>query len=208
MRRLVTTGVTLVTAVTLLTACGDDGDGAPSWTVFVYGHADHNLSASLVKDMAEMSKATLSPDFQLVVMADWNASQMDADGKNYPSGSEWYRIRGGGQPPELLETVAEQNLDDPAVLEASVTKAFRDFPADRYGLILWDHGGAWEGGYGSDTQNGTNEMPTAMPAPQLAGAVDRALKTVGLDGPRPLEFFAFDTCLMGGAEVVSELENV
>ena len=205
MRRLVTTSVVL--AASALVACGDDKSD-PTWTVFIYGHADHNLSASLVNDMAEMSKARLSDNFQLVVMADWDSSQMSAEGDNYPSGTEWYRVAGNGKPPELLESEGEQNLDDPAVLQASIEKAFTKFPADRYGLILWDHGGAWEGGYGSDSQNGTAEAPTAMPVPQLARAVKNGLDKVGLDGKRPLEFFAFDTCLMGGVEVVSELENL
>ena len=205
MRRLVTTSVVL--AASALVACGDDKSD-PTWTVFIYGHADHNLSASLVNDMAEMSKARLSDNFQLVVMADWDSSQMSAEGDNYPSGTEWYRVAGNGKPPELLESEGEQNLDDPAVLQASIEKAFTKFPADRYGLILWDHGGAWEGGYGSDSQNGTNEMPIAMPVPPLARAVKGALDKVGLDGKRPLQFFAFDTCLMGGVEVVSELEDL
>ena len=133
MRRLVTTSVVL--AASALVACGDDKSD-PTWTVFIYGHADHNLSASLVNDMAEMSKARLSDNFQLVVMADWDSSQMSAEGDNYPSGTEWYRVAGNGKPPELLESEGEQNLDDPAVLQASIEKAFTKFPADRYGLIL------------------------------------------------------------------------
>ncbi len=47
-----------------------DGDGA-AWTIFVYGHGDHDLSVSLQTDIGEMTEATLSENVQVVVYADW-----------------------------------------------------------------------------------------------------------------------------------------
>ncbi len=197
-------------------ACTSDSNDnkKASWTVFVYGHGDHNLSNSLLADMIEMAGAKMSDDLKLIVMADWDSSQKVKVGgteltDNYPSGSEWYRVRGGGADGlELLETTSdEQNLDDPAVVAASITKAFTTFPAERYGLILWDHGGSWITGFGSDTQNGTVAMPTGISIKSLAAAVNQGLSDGHLSGERPLDFLAFDTCLMAGAEVTHEFRH-
>ena len=188
---------------------GKDDESAPTWTVFVYGHGDHNLSPSLANDIEKMSKAELGERVNVIVLADWNASAEDADGnKIYATGSEWYRIRGGGLEPELLRTEPEQDLDDGATLTAAITRAFRDYPADRYGLVLWDHGGSWDGGYGSDMQDGTRPLPDGMDVPTIASAVRAGLDGAGLGGNRPLELLAFDTCLMGGAEVAYAMKDL
>lgn len=47
-----------------------------------------------------------------------------------------------------------------------------------------------------------------MKASQVASAVRAALDSVGLTGLRPLEFFAFDTCLMAGNEVTYDFREL
>lgn len=182
---------------------------ATRWTIFVYGHGDHNLSPSLANDIRKMSQAELGRDVNVIVLADWNASAEDSDGeKLYTSGSEWYRIRGGGLEPELLRTEPEQNLDDGATLSDAIARAFLDYPADRYGLVLWNHGGSWDGGYGGDVQDGTQPLPEGISVPNVAKAVRDGLTAAGLSGDRRLELLAFDTCLMGGAEVAYAMKDL
>jgi hypothetical protein len=177
------------------------------WTIVVYGHGDHNLSSSLHTDIGEMALADLNDKVQVVVLADWNASEQDSEGVNYPDGLELYRIAGGGAEPELLARDPEQNLDDPALLSAFVQSAFTALPARHRGLILWDHGGAWEGGFGSDSQNGT-QRGQAMSGPEAARAVAAGLAGAGISASPPLDFFSFDTCLMASAEVLYEFKDV
>jgi hypothetical protein len=211
--------------------CGSDGRCAgptapPRWTIFVYGHGDHNLSPSLVTDLAEMSDASLGANVNVIVMADWDASaRVDrytdvlaiwnriipaaarSAGANYPVGTQWFRVIGGGRPLEHLRTAAEQNLDDPSVLAEAIRVAFTTYPADRYGIILWDHGGSWQGGFGSDYGNtrfleeGLRRSAGGMPAQSVASAIRSGVALAGLRGVRPLQFIAFDTCLMGTVEV-------
>ena len=166
----------LLGLVTAISGCTIEHGGQPSlsdpevvtpednkpttWTIFVYGHGDHNLSPSLANDIEKMSKAELGANVNVVVLADWNASAEDAEGnKIYATGSEWYRIRGSGLEPALLRTEPEQDLDDGATLSGASARAFKDHPADRYGLVLWNRGGSWDGGYGSDMQDGTRPRP-------------------------------------------------
>lgn len=171
------------------------------WTILVYGHADNTLSNSLLADMQEMVAAQLGNAVQLVVLADWDASQRIAGSDAFfPDGLQLYRVPGGGAQPELLAQGAEANLDDPLLLASIVRDVFKALPAERRGLILWDHGGSWRGGFGGDTQNGTT-AGSPMSAPVVAEAVHQGLVAAGIEPSPPLDFFAFDTCLMAGAEV-------
>jgi Clostripain family len=182
-------------------------NGDATWTIFVYGHADHSLSNSLVTDMAEMTRAKLNEDVRVVLLADWDASAQDtANNAQFRTGVEWYQVLGNDKAPRLLSNEPEKNLDDPAELTGAIKKAFTDFPAERYGLILWDHGGAWDHGYGGDTQDGTGE-PEGMAVPSLATAIQAGLSGAGLTGQRPLEFLSFDTCLMQTAEVAFAMRD-
>lgn len=201
-----------------------------AWTIFVYGHADHNLSSSLEADINEMSQATFGSNINVIVMADFDARQpvqgevgglftpeQAAARMTYPAGTTWYRVR-SRMAPEVLRREPEKDLDRPEELSAAINAAFLQFPAERYGLVLWDHGGSWNGGYGGDIQDGTRELvqlpdggvarpgPVAMPVAQTALAIQSALTARGLVSPRPLEFLTFDTCLMGTAEVIREFQ--
>lgn len=181
-------------------------DAEADWTVFVYGHGDHNLSNSLLADLAEMAKADLGEPgaVNLVVLTDWNASQTIAGSdppENFPSGVQLFRVPGNGADLEQVAEREELDLDDPAELTSVVGAVFKAFPARRHGVVLWDHGGAWSGGFGSDTQNGTISMPKAMPAEAIPPALLDGLTAAGVTGAPPLDFVAFDTCLMAGAEV-------
>jgi hypothetical protein len=184
-------------------------DPAPeaAWTIVVYGHGDHNLSNSLLNDLGEMARAELGAPGNVNVLAltDWDASQAIAGTdppEPFPEGVQLFRIPGGGRELQLIAEGPEANLDDPQVLTQLVSSVFSAFPARRRAVILWDHGGAWNGGFGSDTQNGTVSAPTPMPAQAVPAAIADGLASAGITDAPPLDIVAFDTCLMAGAEVV------
>ncbi len=179
-----------------------------SWTIFVYGLGDNNLTNSFLDDLDKMTRATLSPDIKIVVMADWDAAyEIGKTGQKFSRGAEWYLVEGNGSK-ELISKDKEQNLDEPGTLAGSIARAYQMYPAERYGLILWDHGGSWDGGYGGDEQDGDLESSRGMSVPEISGAISSGLKQAGITGDRPLEFIAFDTCLMGSAEVAYALRDL
>lgn len=207
----------------LLCAAGcDDGGGGPKdagtsaepepaevrdWTFFVYGHGDHNLSNSLVRDIAEMAEAQLSGNVHVVVLADFDATQtIVGTNEAFPTGAHWLQIEGGGAEPAAISEDEEQNFDDPKVLSAAVAEAFTRFPSKHRALVLWDHGGAWNGGFGGDTQDGTAREISPMAAGTVAQAIRDGLASAAIK--EPLDVFAFDTCLMAGTEVISEFIDV
>jgi hypothetical protein len=180
----------------------------PTWTVFVYGHADNARSSLLVSAIAQMSAARLDASVNVVLAADWSAGRTLPGGEAFPSGTEWLRIVGGGAAPErFLE--AEQDFDSPDVLADAVARALYAFPADRYAIVLWGAGGSWLGGFGGD-EHDTPADPGDDGAPmspgEVAGAIARGLAGAGVPGP--VGVVAFDGAPMMGNEVAFALASV
>lgn len=210
--------------VTCTTRCTLGRCAPPTWTVFVYANADHNLSPSLVTDLEEMSRATLGANVNVVVMADWDSMMTlgssastwariaplaaQTGGTRFPNGTQWFHVIGSGRPLELVRSAAEQDVDDPSVMAEAIRTAFTLYPADRYGVVFWDHGGSWTGGFGGDSQNRTRSAASSIGAPAIATAIRSGLSRAGVTRTPPLEFIAFDACLMGAVEVVSPLSTV
>ncbi|NWG17665.1 MAG: hypothetical protein HXY41_13645 [Chloroflexi bacterium] len=108
---------------------------------------------------------------------------------------------GGGAPlaaPRLaaLENLGEVNSGDPQVLVDFITWAAANYPAEHYGLILWDHGGGWTM-VGSDEQDGD-----LLEMPEIEAALEAATVQAGIER---FDFVAFDACLMAQLEVFEML---
>jgi hypothetical protein len=203
-----------------LGACGsssnsDDEDPDPAretkdWTVLVYGHGDHNLSNSLLRDLQEVAAARIDTDkVNVLALVDFDASQTsEALGGRFPSGYSVFEFPGSGEEPVEVGAGEELNLDDPAVIERLTEEVFEAYPARKRGVILWDHGGAWSLGFGGDTQDGTLRRPRGVSVVELSQALRSGLTGAGITADPPLDFLAFDTCLMAGAEVVSEFSRL
>jgi hypothetical protein len=186
--------------------------GAPqtegaTWTLMVYANADNNLGTNLYLDLVEMVNATLSPNVRVFVYADFAAgTPVPGSTGVFPSGTLYAEVKGH----DLVNVASppEQDFDSPAVLASAVETVFAAHPADHYGLVLWDHGGAWRYGFGSDTQDGTRPNAPGMPFETVAQAVRTGLAGAGLTDNRPLDFFAFNTCLLGTPEVASAFADL
>jgi hypothetical protein len=104
------------------------------WTVMAYLAGDNNLSDAGEKDIAEMRAVGSTPDVNIVV-------EFDRIGDAHET--QRYHIQAGGQS-ELVESLGETDCGDPRVLLDFVGWAAQRFPAERYALILWNHGSGWE----------------------------------------------------------------
>lgn len=107
--------------------------GKAKWTFMVYMAGDNSLSTAGDKDLREMRSVGSTPEVNIVV-------QFDNEGNH---GTNRYRVLPGGQP-DQVQMLGETDSGDPKVLEAFIGWAAEKFPAERYGLVLWSHGSAWE----------------------------------------------------------------
>lgn len=185
------------------------GGSLPSvgWTIFVFGHGDHNLSQSLIEDLQEMEEAGSGPGFEIIVQADFDAS---APNRGLPpdlaAGVTRFRMTQDSDSTRITSQVVERlpeskNMDDPQVLAEFLSWGFAKYPAQRYGLVMWDHGGQWVG-FGGDSQDGSVQETGLMRTGQIREVVSQAMAAAGV---RKLDFVSFDTCLMGGIEVLPDM---
>jgi hypothetical protein len=117
---------------------GDRADrrtsGQAKWTFMVYMAGDNNLDGAALRDIAEMAKAGSTQDVHILV-------QLDRIEDNL---TRRFRITpGGGFKKDCIETFGDTNTGDPQILYSFVKWATDKYPADRYALILWNHGSGW-----------------------------------------------------------------
>ena len=103
------------------------------WTFMVYMAGDNNLSAAGEIDLKEMRAVGSTADVNVV-------AEFDNEGNR---GTSRYLIKRDGLNEEV-ESMGETDSGDPKVLTAFVDWAVKKYSADRYALILWNHGGGWE----------------------------------------------------------------
>ena len=103
-----------------------------AWTIMVYMAGDNKLSAAGDADLEEMRLVGSSERVNVVVEFD-NAG--DAGTRRIHIGKD-----GVG---EHIETLGETDSGSPDVLSGFIEWAAQNYPAERYALVLWNHGNGW-----------------------------------------------------------------
>lgn len=106
---------------------------AAKWTIMVYLAGDNNLSDAGENDLGEMRLVGSSDDVNIV-------AQFDSEGDR---GTNRYLIRQNGAGEET-HALGEVDSGAPQTLIDFVAWAADRYPADRYALILWNHGSGWD----------------------------------------------------------------
>lgn len=196
----------------LFTACEQEDDPIPaekvSRTVLVYIMADNTLSNFAAADINEMMEGMKSVDaslYNLLVYVDDNSSQ----GGSYYAAPTLYRLskdKKGNIQKEVVKEYKEQISTDPSVFQEVLTRAYTQYPAESYGLVLWSHGEGW--------------IPSPLPAKKSTST--RWIGQDETDGNNFLniadiasvlsklphfEFILFDACFGQAIEVAYELRQ-
>ena len=95
----------------------------------------------------------------------------------------------------LLQTVGNVPMTNPDTLSDFIEYSADNFPANRYILILWDHGGGSAVGYGYDEVY--PNYPSMSP-----DVIAKALKKANVK----FDFIGFDACLMANLETAIAVE--
>lgn len=91
----------------------------------------------------------------------------------------------------------DSDMADPAMLTAFIDYCCDNFSADKYSLILWDHGGGPAGGFGFDDRY-WNSM-------SFSGIVEAIQSTKLIGGGDRLEIVDFDACVMATTDIATAL---
>lgn len=178
-------------------------DPIPLWTVMIYLDSDNNLEPAGIDDFLEISSAGSTSEVNLLVQMDrWDGSPPPADDTSYGNwqGAMRFLVENGMTPDDsnAVEDLGEVDMADPATLTDFIDWGVANYPAEKYALVLWDHGGGWMGLI-SDEYSGTfmdmGELTTAL--------ADASADNGGL----VLDILGFDACLMAGVEVASQVSD-
>ena len=123
---------------------------AREWTVMVYIGADNSLSGYVNGDVDEMESAGSTDDVAILCQIDGSSSYGGYD--DY-LGNNWSTVRRyeiqSGSPSDnrinhgFIADLGELDSADPDVVRDFVDWAIDNYPANRYMLVLWNHGSGW-----------------------------------------------------------------
>ena len=124
----------------------------------------------------------------------WEAFGTDAVNEDYRSRMvllDKDGVSGDGDDAKMSE---DEFMSDPETLRGFINYAVSVAPAEKYDLILWDHGGGPTGGFAADEHNMHDEMM------MFDGIIDAiGHNDVTKDGGR-FDIVDFDACLMNSVE--------
>lgn len=165
------------------------------WTMLVYMAADNDLERYGILNINQMESVALPAGVTVAV-------EMDRIAGFDKSNGNWTDTRRGaivhdhksGVISSPMVSIGERDMGSPDTLTDFIKWGVNTYPADRYALVIWDHGGGLQGVCIDDTSG--NLLSVADVGQAIADS-----------GKRP-DLVGFDACLEGIAEQQYQLRNV
>lgn len=171
------------------------------WTLMIYMAADNDLEQAALIDLDEIEAGMPGSNVEVLVFID-RAAGYSEDLGNWTD-AKILRMRPdsarGEVHAQVLLELGEVNTGDPANLTKFINYSRSNYPARHYGLVLWDHGGGWQG-MADDEQPGNGSDHDNLTLTELSDAL-----RASIDPEHPLDLIGFDMCLMAQLEVGYEV---
>ncbi|MGE5248874.1 MAG: clostripain-related cysteine peptidase [Bacteroidota bacterium] len=185
-----------------------------TWTVMLYQDADDQiLERDIFLDLNEAERIGSSDRVRIVSQIDRFAGAYQGDG-DWTGARRYYVTQDNDLNhihSQLVQELGEVDMADGSSLVDFVQWAASNFPADKYVLILSDHGMGWPGGWSDPDPGGAD--PSRAPLASRLGEniylmeLDKALQqsrqAAGIDR---FEIVGLDACLMAQMEVMAALQ--
>lgn len=171
------------------------GNGQDEVTIMVYlcGTDLESRSGMGTSDLQEMASAKYGDNVNLLVYTGGCSNWRNNIISNKVN--QIYQVMNGGVKC-LVKDAGTAAMTNPDNLASYIQWCAKNFPANRYELILWDHGGGSVSGYGYDEKYRNSGSMT------LAG-IKKALDGGGVK----FDFVGFDACLMATTETALMLDD-
>jgi clostripain len=184
-----------------------------TWLVLLYSDADDEiLEEDMLNDLNEAELVGSSDRVKLVAQMDRYDGGYDGDG-DWTSAKR-FLIEQDDDLEQLhsreLDDLGEVNMADADTLIDFVAWGVQAYPADKYVLIMSDHGAGWPGGWSDPAPetSGRDDIPLAESFGDMLFLMEigDALKQIVADtGIGKFELIGFDACLMSSVEVYSAI---
>ncbi len=192
--------LSLLLVLTLVLAIVPSGAFAKNttFTVMVYlcGTDLESDGGMATRDLKEMIKGGITKNSNVTLYVqtggtrDWQVS-----GITNRKVERWLVTENGIK---LVDEVGTANMGDESTFYSFLEYGFQHYAADRYAVVLWDHGGGATGGVCYD------EM--AKDVLSMAEIYSALKKAENLKNYKKLEFVGFDACLMASYEMARHLQ--
>ena len=106
------------------------------WTLMVYLAGDNNLDGNGVTDLGEMKKVGSNDEINLIAQFDRAGAKQET--------KRFFLRKGTTLAKDAVMKLGETDSGNPDALVDFVKWGVKTYPADRYALILWNHGGGWD----------------------------------------------------------------
>lgn len=205
-------GATGAAASSLPAAAAASVTPGQTWTIMLYQDADDKvLEQDIFIDFNEAEKVGSSDRVNIVAQLDRYVGGFSGDG-NWSDTRRFYLQ----QDDDLerinspYESIGEADMSNPQTLVNFITWAVEKYPADKYVLIMSDHGMGWPGGWTDPEPPGGPQINVpiarAIGSAMYLSEIDQALATArqqtGIDA---FELVGMDACLMAHMEVFAAL---
>jgi hypothetical protein len=178
--------------------------GAPAdWTMMVYAVGDtSNVAEAMVRNLNLLATLPAADNVHIVALVDLpertdrGAPQSQVRGVGQFTTAKLLELDGGRW--NQVRDLGEQSLGRPDVLARFIEEAADRFPARKYGLTLFDHGGGYQGGYIDIGPPSAKGMSIA----EIRAGMATGMQAAGI--PR-FELLYHAACLMSSYETVSAL---
>jgi hypothetical protein len=202
-----------ISATQAPTHASPSGAGS-TWTVMLYQDADDPiLEQDIMMDINEAEKVGSDSHVNVVAQIDRYAGAYQGDG-NWTGARRYYLTQDDDLfqlNSKVVKDLGEVSMADPHTLVDFATWAMKTYPADKYALILSDHGMGWPGGFTDPKPSAKRDTSTVFAQAikdnmLFTNEIDQALGEIrqqaGIDR---FELIGMDACLMSHLEVYSAL---
>ena len=159
------------------------------WVIMIYMDADNNLEDASIFAINQLERVGSTEDVKIIAQWDRNPNYDSSNG-NWADTKRFMILKDYDNNvinSQEIEDLGEVDMGSMNSLMEFINWTKERYPAEKYALIMWNHGGGWTLGAFDETSN------TSLAIHSLSNA----LKEAGFHGERKLDLLVFDECLMG-----------
>src|SRR5665648_130345 len=181
-------------------------DNTVEWTVMVYLDADNNLESAGIDDINEMEMVGSTGDVNIVVQADripgYDISNSDwTNTRRYYITQDFDLVQINSQ---LKSDLGELNMGAPQTLIDFTDWATTNYPAKKYLLVIWNHGGGFRSlsltkDIAWDYTSGGDRITMSE--------LEYALSAISTQMGKKIDIVGMDACLMAMTEVAYQIKD-
>ncbi len=163
------------------------------WAFIFYLDADNNLGVYAEEDLAEIMQVDSNINVNVVILYD-----------TYEEPVITYKLEGGALIPltDFSLNGLEVDMGDPNTIGTFLDYVFTNYAANRYFLVIWDHGDDFRGTCRDEHTNNPDEERGFLYHNELVPVLDNKNKNKRID------ILAFDACVQGMIEVAYYYRDV